>query len=119
MARNLEERHVVTSFLESEGEILILRRSGRVGTYRGRWTGVSGYVETTPDEQALVEIEEEAGLPHEDFEPIRKGEPLTVEDKELGARWSEQLTSITGNLSHRPPGMLNSCIGFSHCQAPG
>jgi 8-oxo-dGTP pyrophosphatase MutT (NUDIX family) len=44
-------------------------------------------VETAPDEQALVEIEEEAGLSREDIELIRKGEPLSVEDKELGVRW--------------------------------
>jgi 8-oxo-dGTP diphosphatase len=87
LSKILEEKKVVTCFLESDGEILILRRSQQVGTYRGRWAGVSGYVETTPDEQALVEIEEEAGLSREDLELIRKGEPLTAEDEELGVRW--------------------------------
>jgi 8-oxo-dGTP diphosphatase len=87
LSKILEEKKVVTCFLESGGEILILRRSQQVGTYRGRWAGVSGYVETTPDEQALVEIEEEAGLSREDIELIRKGEPLTAEDEELGVRW--------------------------------
>jgi 8-oxo-dGTP diphosphatase len=48
---------------------------------------VSGYVETAPDEQALVEIEEEAGLSREDIELLKKGEPLSVEDEELGVRW--------------------------------
>jgi len=58
----LLEKRVVTCFLESDGEILILRRSRQVGSYQGKWAGVSGFIETTADEQALVEIEEETGL---------------------------------------------------------
>jgi 8-oxo-dGTP diphosphatase len=78
---------VVTCFLESDGEILLLRRSERVGSYQGRWAGVSGYIETTADEQALVEIEEETSLFGEDLQLIRKGEPLSVEDEQFGVRW--------------------------------
>jgi 8-oxo-dGTP diphosphatase len=50
----LQEKKVVTCFLESNGAILILRRSELVGSYQGRWAGVSGYIEqeNTPDEQA-------------------------------------------------------------------
>jgi len=84
---NLKENNVVTCFLESDGEILILRRSEQVGSYQGRWAGVSGYVETTPDEQALVEISEETSLSGEDLKLIRKGKPLSVEDEKLGVRW--------------------------------
>lgn len=83
----LQEKRVVTCFLESDGEILLLRRSERVGSYQGRWAGVSGYIEKTPDEQALVEIEEETSLGEEDLDLIKKGEPLPVEDKKLGVRW--------------------------------
>lgn len=84
---NLAEKNVVTCFLESEGEILILRRSEKVGSYQERWAGVSGYVESNPDEQALVEISEETGLTGEDIRLINKGEPLFVEDEEIGVRW--------------------------------
>ena len=87
MPNNLQEKRVVTCFLESGNEILILRRSGQVGSYQGRWAGVSGYIETTADEQALTEIEEETSLSQEDIELTRKGEPLTIEDKKLGVRW--------------------------------
>jgi len=83
----LQEKRVVTCFLESENEILILRRSGQVGSYRGKWAGVSGYFETTADEQALTEIEEETSLSREDVELLKRGKPLPVEDKELGVRW--------------------------------
>jgi 8-oxo-dGTP diphosphatase len=83
----LREKKVVTCFLESGGEILILRRSGEVGSYRGSWAGVSGYIESTPDEQALTEIEEETSLGKGEVALIRKGRPLEVEDKGLGIRW--------------------------------
>lgn len=62
---------MVTCFLESDGQILILRRSQQVGGYRGRWAGVSGYIETTADEQAMVEIEEETSLDREDLKLIK------------------------------------------------
>jgi 8-oxo-dGTP diphosphatase len=83
----LQEKRVVTCFLESEGEILILRRSGEVGSYRGSWAGVSGYIESTADEQALTEIEEETSLKRDEVALLKKGEPLAVEDEELETRW--------------------------------
>jgi len=83
----LQEKKVVTCFLESGGEILILRRSGEVGSYRGSWAGVSGYIESSADEQALTEIEEETNLRRGDVELTKRGEPLAVEDEGLGIRW--------------------------------
>ena len=85
MAGSLPEKYVVTCFIECDGRILILRRSQIVGSFRGRWAGVSGYIETTADEQALVEIEEETGLCREDVELVKKGSPLSVEGE--GVRW--------------------------------
>ncbi len=87
MVGNLKEKQVVTCFLESGGEMLILRRSQQVGSYQERWAGVSGYIETTPDEQALVEIKEETNLSGEDLKLIKKGKPLPIKDKELGIKW--------------------------------
>jgi len=78
---------VVTSFLESDGQILILRRSEQVGSYRGRWAGVSGYIETNADEQALVEIEEETSLGGQDLKLIKRGKPLHIKDEKLGIKW--------------------------------
>ena len=83
----LPEKRVVTCFLESDGEILILRRSRQVGSYQGKWAGVSGFIETTADEQALVEIEEETGLSQEDLKLIKRGEPLSIEDERIGIKW--------------------------------
>ncbi len=83
----LQQKEVVTCFLQSGGEILLLRRSEQVGSYQGRWAGVSGYVETTADEQALLEIEEETNLCREDLKLVKKGRPLAIRDEKLGVRW--------------------------------
>jgi ADP-ribose pyrophosphatase YjhB (NUDIX family) len=81
----LPEKHVVSCFLECEGRILILRRSQAVGSFKGRWAGISGYVETTADEQVLIEIKEETGLNPHDVKLITKGDLLSAEDE--GIRW--------------------------------
>ena len=85
MTNELPEKHVVTCFLECDARILILRRSEMVGSFQGRWAGVSGYVEKTADEQTLIELEEETGLRREDLELVRKGDPLEAEDE--GIKW--------------------------------
>ena len=81
------EKPVVTCFLEKEGRILLLRRSDRVGSYRGCWAAVSGYMEQPAEKQALTEITEETGLRPADVELVRRGETLAVADDALGVRW--------------------------------
>jgi 8-oxo-dGTP diphosphatase len=78
----------VTSFLESENQILILLRSERVSTYPGKWAGISGSLDKdkTVDEQAIIEIEEETGLSRKDIQLIKKGKPLRFDDENLKLR---------------------------------
>ena len=88
----MRKAKVVTCFLlrRSGGgdEILLLRRSQRVSTYRGRWAGVSGYIEETdPLAQAYRELEEETGLARENVRLLRTGDPLEVVDAEADRRW--------------------------------
>jgi PncC family amidohydrolase len=84
---HLEERHVVTCFLEQGGLILILRRSGKVGTYKRDWAGVSGYLETAPLEQAYTEIREETGLFNNNIRLVKQGRPLEVIDQSISRKW--------------------------------
>ena len=83
----LDEKHVVTCFLEHGGKILILRRSSRVSTYRRRWAGISGYIETNEIDQAFTEISEETELYKKDLKLIRQGKPLEIIDKNLSRKW--------------------------------
>lgn len=83
----MEEKHVVTCFLEHGRKILILRRSSKVGTYRRSWAGVSGYLETNDIDQAYAEISEETELYKKDLKLVKKGAPLEVIDKNLNRKW--------------------------------
>jgi 8-oxo-dGTP pyrophosphatase MutT (NUDIX family) len=74
--------HVVTCFLTFNDNILILKRSDKVRTHKGKWAGVSGYIEPgeTDDQTAIKEINEETGLSSSDVVLIRKGVPIHVQD---------------------------------------
>jgi len=74
------EKHVVTSIVRRNGRILLLRRSEKVGSYRGQWAGVSGFIEHDEPAETAVrrEMEEEAGLGKARL--IRSIEPLSFRD---------------------------------------
>lgn len=81
-------KHVVTCFLENTGKILIVQRSKKVGTYRGSWSGISGYLDTQDDiKQAYAEIREETGLNSGDIELVNHGAHLDLIDEALSTRW--------------------------------
>lgn len=82
----LKDTPVVTCFLRNRGEVLLLRRSEAVGSYRGKWGAVAGYMEGTPEEAATREIDEETGLAGS-VELVRQGESFPVEDPDLEKRW--------------------------------
>lgn len=78
---------VVTAFCRHEGDILLVRRSDEVGTYRGRWGGVSGFVEgetADPLTDARRELREEIGV--ERAELVRRGDQLEITDG--GRKWT-------------------------------
>jgi 8-oxo-dGTP pyrophosphatase MutT (NUDIX family) len=72
--------HVVTCFLMRRGNVLILRRSEKVGTYKCKWAGVSGYVEKgeRPVDTAFKEVREETGLLKRDVRLVREGPAMPV-----------------------------------------
>ena len=57
-------RAVVSAVLRNRGRILIVRRSEAVGSFQGRWSAVSGYIEgrEDPRDRAVREVREETGL---------------------------------------------------------
>jgi 8-oxo-dGTP diphosphatase len=73
---------VVTAFLESpDGKILLVRRSSRVGTFQGQWSGISGYLEDpTPEGQAFREVREETGLAPPNIELLARGAEVLARD---------------------------------------
>lgn len=67
---------VVSAFLRNRGRVLVVRRSERVGSFQGRWSAVSGYLEgdEEPRARAAQEIREETGIRGARFR--RAGAPL-------------------------------------------
>ncbi len=94
----LRPTDVVTCFLlrfdqrDERGEplLLIVQRSQRVGSYRERWAGISGFIEpgVTPEEQAYTEIREETGLERQQVRLLRRGAVVEHLDPQLGRHWS-------------------------------
>ncbi len=80
--------HVATSFLMHNGKTLLFRRSGKVGTYKGKWAAVSGYIERyeQPYETAIKEILQETGIMARDIKLMNQGE-IEVSDPELRIEW--------------------------------
>jgi 8-oxo-dGTP diphosphatase len=79
----VEEVPVVTAFLErDDGSILLLQRSEKVGSFQGRWAGVSGFLEDpTPLDQVYREIREETGLEAGDLMLAAAGPPALARDQ--------------------------------------
>ena len=69
----LPDRTVVAVLMFREGRLCLLRRSHAVGSDRGRWHCVTGFVDSgvDPDAQALIEVREETGLTASDLETWR------------------------------------------------
>jgi len=80
---------VVTCILEHGGKILLFKRSNLVGTYRGLWGGVAGYVEELEDpyDTAVKEIRQEAGIGVDALELVRIGDPIEFSDTYDGRRY--------------------------------
>jgi predicted aconitase with swiveling domain/8-oxo-dGTP pyrophosphatase MutT (NUDIX family) len=73
------EKHVVSCVLQDGEKLLLLKRSEKVGTFRGYWASVSGFIEEgeTPRQTACKELLEETGL---DLPYVKEGEVRTVRD---------------------------------------
>lgn len=82
----VKENDVTTSIMKHGERVLILKRSQKVGTNRGKWAGVSGYVEPgeSPDQTAPREIREELSIG--EFTLVGKADPITI--REEGHIWT-------------------------------
>jgi len=76
--------HKVVSclLLNKEGEILILKRSKKVKTYKGMWGVVAGYIEKDekPFDTAIKEIKEEIGLNKNDVKFVKGLDAIKLMD---------------------------------------
>ncbi len=61
---DVRAKRVVSAILENRGRILLVLRSQDVGSFRGRWSAISGYIEgrEAPKARAIQEAREETGM---------------------------------------------------------
>jgi translation initiation factor 2B subunit (eIF-2B alpha/beta/delta family)/ADP-ribose pyrophosphatase YjhB (NUDIX family) len=107
----MDETRVVTVVLRNGTDVLLLRRSDAVGSYRGKWGAVAGHVAPAPSEDAAdadgpstaagadqsagrgpdaaarEEIREETGVDPDALALVRRGDPFAVADADRGTRW--------------------------------
>ena len=71
---------IVTSFIQNDQKLLILKRSNKVKTMKGLWAGISGIIEKneTPLVRAKIEIYEETGISEDKIRLIKNAEKLRV-----------------------------------------
>lgn len=85
----MKRKEIVTSFLFKNGKVLLLKRSDKVGTFRGKWAGVSGFIEDENSlEAALREIKEETGVDSKYLELLKIGIPFNINDCTNDTIWS-------------------------------
>ncbi len=89
------ERPVVTAFLRNRGRILVVRRGEKVGTFRGAWSGVSGYIEggEKPADRVRQEIREETAM---------KGSRLRAEGRVVRTRHEATVFAVHPFLFDAP-----------------
>lgn len=80
---------VLTVFISVGEEILLLKRSDKVGTYKGKWNTVAGYLdEVRPlQEKISEELHEELSLPPELILKISLGKPYKYLDIAISKTW--------------------------------
>jgi 8-oxo-dGTP pyrophosphatase MutT (NUDIX family) len=75
-------RVVSCVLMDEEGKILILKRSDKVRTYKGCWSGVAGYIEEgeQPLDTAYKELFEEVKIERDDVELVIQGYSIEFTD---------------------------------------
>lgn len=71
---------IVTSFITNNEKFLLLKRSDKVKTMKGLWSGVSGIIEKNeePLTRAKIEIFEELGIREESLKLLKSAEQIRV-----------------------------------------
>lgn len=84
----MKRANIVTAFLEYNGLVLILKRSKDVKTMKGKWAGISGYIEEEEAlDAAIREIKEETGIDKKDLKLLSRSSPIEVYDDKNNTLW--------------------------------
>ena len=80
----MRSTRIVTSFIKYNDQILILKRSEKVRSMKGLWSGVSGIIENNenPIDRAKIEIFEEVGIKEKEIKLVKKVEKMKIQSQQ-------------------------------------
>ena len=80
----MRSTRIVTSFIKNNNKILILKRSEKVRSMKGLWSGVSGIIENNenPIDRAKIEIFEEVGIKEKEIKLVKKLEKMKISSQQ-------------------------------------
>ena len=80
----MRSTRIVTSFIKYNDQILILKRSEKVRSMKGLWSGVSGIIENNenPIDRAKIEIFEEVGIKEKEIRLVKKLEKMKIQSQQ-------------------------------------
>ena len=80
----MRSTRIVTSFLKKSDQILILKRSQKIRSMKGLWSGVSGIIENNenPIDRAKIEIFEEVGIKEKEIKLVKKLEKMKISSQQ-------------------------------------
>ena len=76
----MRSTRIITAFIKNNNEILILKRSDKVRSMRGLWSGISGIIENNeiPIKRAKIEILEEVGIKKSKINLVKSIEKIKI-----------------------------------------
>ena len=76
----MRSTRIITAFIKNNNKILILKRSDKVRSMRGLWSGISGIIENNeiPIKRAKIEILEEVGIKKSKINLIKSIEKIKI-----------------------------------------
>ena len=80
----MRSTRIVTSFIKYNDQILILKRSEKVRSMKGLWSGVSGIIENNENQidRAKIEILEEVGIKEKEIKLVKKLEKMKISSQQ-------------------------------------
>ena len=80
----MRSTRIITAFIKNNDKILILKRSDKVRSMKGLWSGVSGIIENDeiPTNRAKIEIFEEVGIKEKEIRLVKKLEKMRIQSQQ-------------------------------------
>jgi isopentenyldiphosphate isomerase len=107
--RQAQRAAVLTCFVKYRDKLLLLRRSDKVGTYRGQWNTVAGYLDELKPlaNKVREELLEELGFTLADDARIVVGTPYEFRDDAINRTWVVHPVLVTLHQQLSPRLKLN------------